>query len=182
MSTSARGGLRSRRKGKRGERELVRLARQHGHVARRTWQTAQADGPVARQCDVSVAGRTAQVKVAARGFDRLYQMLDGVEVAFVRQDHKPWLAIVPATDLLDMFTDNVPMGSGFECAFCSSRFCRFIDYDAHVQVAHPTFDSYFCDFCRRAFRAYATLEAHLERERVQKVHGPDRPAPHSLER
>jgi hypothetical protein len=102
VSTLPYGGLRSRRKGKRGERELVALARQHGLEAKRTWQTAQADDPRARACDVLIAGRAAQVKIAARGFERLYEALDGVALAFLRQDRRPWLAVLPARELLAM--------------------------------------------------------------------------------
>ena len=89
-------GLKSKRKGKRGEREVVTLARQHGLPAERTWATAQATDPTLRRCDVLVAGRKAQVKVAANGFNSLYDALDGVEMAFLRADRSPWLVVLPA--------------------------------------------------------------------------------------
>jgi hypothetical protein len=108
VSTPAKGGLRSRAKGKRGERELVRLARQCGLDARRTWQTAQATDPAARRCDVRIAGHAGQVKVAQRGFETLYHALDGVSFAFVRQDRKPWLAVVPAETLLELLRCRKP--------------------------------------------------------------------------
>jgi hypothetical protein len=100
MTPSARGGLKSRQKGKRGEREIVRLARACGLEAQRTWQTAQAGDPAARGCDIIIAGRRAQVKLARRGFERLYRALDGVAFAFLRQDRKAWLAVLEASTLL----------------------------------------------------------------------------------
>jgi len=106
VSSKGQGGLKSRAKGKRGERELVRLARQHGLEAERTWQTAQAANPAERACDVRVAGQPAQVRIARRGFLPLYKALDGVAVAFVRQDRKPWLAVLPADQLFSMLRDR----------------------------------------------------------------------------
>ncbi len=102
MRTLARGGLRSRAKGKRGEREIVRLARQYGLQGERTWTTAQAANPAARHCDVRIAGHAAQVKVARRGFETFYRALDGVDFAFLRQDRRPWLAVLPARDLFQL--------------------------------------------------------------------------------
>jgi hypothetical protein len=93
-------GLKSRRKGKRGEREIVALARAAGLTARRTWHTAQSVDAKARQCDVLIAGRTAQVKLAADGFRTVYEALDAVEMAFLRADRRPWLAVLPAETLL----------------------------------------------------------------------------------
>ena len=99
-------GLRSKRKGKRGKREVVSLARQHGLPAERTWATAQATDPTLRRCDVEVAGRLAQVKVALDGFRTLYEALNGVEMAFLRADRRPWLAVLPAEEFLRLPTER----------------------------------------------------------------------------
>lgn len=99
-------GLRSKRKGKRGKREVVSLARQHGLPAERTWATAQATDPTLRRCDVEVAGRLAQVKVASDGFRTLYEALNGVEMAFLRADRRPWLAVLPAEEFLRLLTER----------------------------------------------------------------------------
>ena len=93
-------GAHSKRKGKRAELEVVRLARSAGLAATRTWHTAQASDPTERRCDVLIAGRHAQVKVAANGFKALYAALEGVEMAFLRADRRPWLAVLPANSLL----------------------------------------------------------------------------------
>jgi hypothetical protein len=92
-------GMRSRRKGRRAEQEVVSLARNHGLVAQRTWHTAQAADAMLRCCDVTIEGRTSQVKVAATGFKTLYDALAGVEMALLRTDRHPWLAVVPAEEL-----------------------------------------------------------------------------------
>ncbi len=95
-------GLSGRQKGKRGEREVVALARRHGLQAERTWQTAQSANPCERCCDVRIAGRPAQVKLSGKGLKALYAALEGVEVAFLRADRLPWLAVLPADRLLAM--------------------------------------------------------------------------------
>ena len=99
-------GLKSRQKGKRGEREVVALARAAGLPAERTWQTAQATDPTLRRCDVLVAGRKAQVKVAADGFRKLYAVLEGVELAFLRADRSPWLVVLPAEEFLRLLAER----------------------------------------------------------------------------
>lgn len=93
-------GARSRTKGKRGEREIVALARTYGLDAERTWQTAQSGDPDTRRCDVRIAGRASQVKVQAEGFKALYDALEGVEMAFVRADRRPWLVVLKAEEYL----------------------------------------------------------------------------------
>jgi hypothetical protein len=73
----------SRNKGKRGEREVVALAKQHGLQAQRTWQTAQSASPSERTCDVRIEGRTAQLRIRADGFGLVYDALEAVEIAGV---------------------------------------------------------------------------------------------------
>lgn len=95
-------GLLSKRKGRLAEQQVVQLARVAGLDAERTWHTAQSPDATERACDVRIAGRAAQVKVAADGFGSLYGALEGVELAFVRADRRPWLAVLPAERLLDL--------------------------------------------------------------------------------
>lgn len=98
-------GLKSRSKGKRAERELVRLARQHGLDARRSWELAQSPDPSERRCDVTIAGRSAQVKIAGNGFRTLYEALEGVDLAFLRADRRSWIAVLPADEYLRLLRD-----------------------------------------------------------------------------
>jgi hypothetical protein len=90
-------GARSRAKGKRGEREIVALARGAGLPAKRTWHTAQDADPLVRCCDVMICGHRAQVRVRGNGFKPVYDALEGVEIAFLRADRQAWLAVMPAT-------------------------------------------------------------------------------------
>ena len=71
-------GARSRAKGKRGEREIVALARAAGLNAERTWQTAQSPDAQERCCNVRIAGRAYQVKRQRDGFAPLYDGLEHV--------------------------------------------------------------------------------------------------------
>jgi hypothetical protein len=93
-------GAHSRRKGANGEREVVALARAAGLESKRTWHLAQSPDAGERCCDLLIAGQPAQVKIAADGFRALYAALEGVELAFVRADRQPWLAVLPAEKLL----------------------------------------------------------------------------------
>ncbi len=100
-------GLHSGSKGKRGEREIVRLARQHGLQAERTWSLAQSSNPVERRCDVLIhcgngEGLPVQVKLRQDGLSPLYEALDGVKVAFVRSNRRGWLAVLRADDFLKL--------------------------------------------------------------------------------
>ena len=99
-------GLKSKRKGRLAEQEVVRLARAVGLPAERTWQIAQATDSTLRRCDVLVAGRKAQVKVAADGFRKLYAVLEGVELAFLRADRSPWLILLPAEEYLRLLAEQ----------------------------------------------------------------------------
>jgi hypothetical protein len=99
-------GARSRNKGKRGEQEVVFLARSYGLDARRTWETASSSDPLARRCDVLLAGHPAQVKVAANGFRGLYAALEGVEMAFLRSDRRGWLVALRADDYLRLLASE----------------------------------------------------------------------------
>jgi hypothetical protein len=95
-------GRKARNKGKRAEQEIVRLAREHGLDARRTWHTAQDADPSVRCCDVTDADHPAQVRVRGGGYQALYDALEGVEIAFLRSDRQPWLAVLPAERLLEL--------------------------------------------------------------------------------
>lgn len=101
-------GSHSKSKGKRGEREIVVLARAHGLEAERTWHTAQDAGAATRCCDVKIAGRPAQVKRAAAGFSKLYDGLSNVELLFIRTDGREWIACLEAKRLMKMIQGKNP--------------------------------------------------------------------------
>ena len=97
---------RSRSKGKRGEREVVAMARAAGLPAERTWHLAQSPDAEERCCDVTIAGRPVQVRLRGKGFAVLYGALEGVEVAFLRSNRREWLAVLPAEAYLRLLVDK----------------------------------------------------------------------------
>lgn len=117
-------GRKSRAKGKAGEREVVQLARKHFLAAERTWETAQAATPAERACDVLLnhtGGHCAgegctrvQVKRSAAGFQSLYRALEHVDLALVRADNKPWLAVLPAAQLFELMREAQHAPDGYE--------------------------------------------------------------------
>jgi hypothetical protein len=99
-------GAMSRSKGKRGEREVVALARAAGLDAQRTWETAQSRDARERRCDVRIAGRPFQVKRQRDGFAGLYDALRDVDGAFVRADGREWLVVLCAERFLELLKGN----------------------------------------------------------------------------
>lgn len=97
-------GKRSKRKGGTGERDVVNLAKSLGLEAKRTWETAANQDPRLRKTDVLIEDMRVQVKFKKGGFGALYRALDGVDVAFVRQNNEKWLAVMPAKDYLWLFS------------------------------------------------------------------------------
>ena len=93
-------GLKSKRKGRLAEREIVRLAWQHGLPTKRTWQTAQATDLVIRACDLEIEGQPYQVQIDSKGFTRMYRELKGVQGFFFRADRREWLVVLRAQDYL----------------------------------------------------------------------------------
>ncbi len=96
---------RSRRKGANGERELARLAREHGLEAERTWHTAQSPNDAERVKDIRIGSDFYQVQVAADGFGRIYRELEGVRGFFFRSDRREWLIALRAEDFLKMLAE-----------------------------------------------------------------------------
>jgi hypothetical protein len=95
-------GAHSRRKGRAGEQEIVRLAGEHGLEAKRTWQTAQSPNADERACDVTIEGDRCQVKRCADGFKSLYDGLEFVDLLFIRCDGQPWIVCLRAADYFRM--------------------------------------------------------------------------------
>ena len=99
-------GLRSRSKGKCGEREIVRLAAAAGLRAERTWHQAQSPDAADLCCDVRIAGQPFQVKRRRNGFADLYDGLTNVAGLFIRGDGCEWLVVLRARDYLPMLKLN----------------------------------------------------------------------------
>jgi len=93
-------GAKSKRKGKRTEREVVALARSYGLDASREWHRAQSADARERVCDVRIGGHYYQVQISANGFQRIYRELEGVRGFFFRRDRGEWLVALRAADYL----------------------------------------------------------------------------------
>jgi len=91
---------RSRRKGKDGEREVVRLFTEAGYKAVRT-APLEAGGIIG---DVTVSGLgTVEVKRGSHVPESLYRWLGGkgARMLLVRRDRQPWLVVQTWEDWLE---------------------------------------------------------------------------------
>jgi Holliday junction resolvase len=89
-------GRRSRDKGARAERAIVRALQAEGYAAARVPLSGAAGGRFAGDVVVPVQGRdlTAEVKARADGFRELYGWLDGRDVLIVKADRQEPLVVV----------------------------------------------------------------------------------------
>jgi hypothetical protein len=94
---SKRGGRRSRLKGDRTERALVRLLQDAGFGAERIPLSGSAGGKFSGDLSIPLLGidRTAEVKCRANGFRELYGWLDGRSLLIVKADRREPLLVVP---------------------------------------------------------------------------------------
>jgi hypothetical protein len=90
----SRNGRRSRAKGLRGERVLVRFLQDRGFAAERISVSGVA---VCGDLSVPLLGvdRCVEVKCRANGFRELYAWLDGRDLLIVRADRRKPLVVVP---------------------------------------------------------------------------------------
>ena len=91
------GGRRSRQKGDRAERALVRYLRDRGFAAERVPLSGSAGGSYCGDLNVSLLGieRVAEVKVRGNGFRELYAWLDGRDLLVVKVDRREPLVVLP---------------------------------------------------------------------------------------
>jgi hypothetical protein len=92
-----RGGRRSRDKGNRGERALVRFLQGHGFAAERVPLSGSAGGSYLGDVTVPILGvdRVAEVKVRGSGFRQIYDWLAGRDMLIVRAHRRDPLVILP---------------------------------------------------------------------------------------
>ena len=95
-------GARSKAKGKRGEREVVALAKAAGLEAARTWHLAQSPDASERVRDVQIGDDSYQVQISKNGFERIYHEVAGVRGFIFRRDRGEWLIALRLTDYLDL--------------------------------------------------------------------------------
>ncbi len=91
------GGRRSRDKGNRAERALVRYLQDRGFAAERVPLSGAAGGRYAGDVSIPVIGRDliAEMKVRGAGFRQLYAWLDGRDLLIVRADRCEPLVVIP---------------------------------------------------------------------------------------
>jgi hypothetical protein len=92
-----RGGRRSRDKGNRAERALVRFLQDHGFAAERVPLSGSAGGSYVGDLIVPLLGidRTIEAKVRGNGFRELYAWLEGRDLLIVRADRREPLMVLP---------------------------------------------------------------------------------------
>ncbi len=91
-----RGGRRSRDKGNRAERALVRFLQERGFAAERVPLSGSAGGSYIGDLSVPVIGRDLCVEVKARadGFRSLYEWIENRDVLIVKADHREPLVVL----------------------------------------------------------------------------------------
>lgn len=99
-----RGGRKSRDKGNRAERALVRAFQNGGLAAERVPLSGATGGRYSGDLTVPILGRdhVVEVKVRATGFSQLYEWLEGRDLLVVRADRKQPLVVIPLDLAIDI--------------------------------------------------------------------------------
>jgi hypothetical protein len=105
-----RGGPRSRNKGARAERALVRFLQEHGFAAERVPLSGSAGGRFVGDLSLPLLGidRCVEVKCRGNGFRKLYDWLVARELLIVWADRRAMLACAVATARSLLGTDAHP--------------------------------------------------------------------------
>ncbi|MEY9674796.1 hypothetical protein [Bradyrhizobium elkanii] len=92
-----RGGKKSREKGDRAERAIVRFLQDRGFAAERVPLSGSAGGSYLGDLTVPVVGvdRVVEVKCRANGFRELYRWLIDRDILIVRADRSEPLVVLP---------------------------------------------------------------------------------------
>ncbi|MBR0797308.1 hypothetical protein JQ615_18120 [Bradyrhizobium jicamae] len=90
-------GKKSRDKGNRAERAIVRYLQERGFAAERVPLSGAAGGSYLGDVTIPVLGvdRVAEVKVRATGFSQLYTWLEARDLLIVRADRREPLIVLP---------------------------------------------------------------------------------------
>jgi hypothetical protein len=92
-----------REKGKRGEREVVKLLKEAGFEARRT-APLQA-GETSGDPDVELDNKyRIEVKRRKNGFEQLYKWLKNTDFLFVRADRKDYIVSMSLQTFLELYS------------------------------------------------------------------------------
>jgi Holliday junction resolvase len=90
-------GRKSRDKGNRTERAIVRFLQEQGFAAERVPLSGAAGGRFSADISVPLLGfdRRVEVKCRANGFRELYSWLEGADMLVVKADRQEPLVVVP---------------------------------------------------------------------------------------
>ena len=95
--SAPRGGRRSRQKGDRVERAIVKALQNAGFGAERVPLSGSAGGSYCGDLTVPVIGRdlVVEVKARANGFRELHNWLENRDVLMLKADRRPVLVVLP---------------------------------------------------------------------------------------
>ncbi len=96
-------GKSQKRKGYRGEHNLVKLLKKAGLNAERvplSGATEFAKG------DVVVEGLVGEVKLRKDGFKQIYKWLDDKDLLFLKADRKPYLVVMELDEFMKLLIDR----------------------------------------------------------------------------
>lgn len=98
------GGRASRQKGDRAERAIVRFLQDKGFAAERVPLSGSAGGSYCGDITVPVIGRdlVVEVKVRGRGFNQIYDWLQGRDMLIVKSDRKEPIVCIPLRLAVDI--------------------------------------------------------------------------------
>lgn len=97
--------MNAKEKGKRTERELVRIFKKAGLNAKRVPLSGSTDFA---KGDVVVEDLVIEVKRRKKGFKKLYDWLEGFDALAIREDKKGFLIVLP----LEKFVELLGRGKG----------------------------------------------------------------------
>src|SRR6516162_1100070 len=89
----SRGGRRSRDKGNRTERAIVRLLQERGLAGERVPLSGAARGRFGGDISVPALGRELPGEANGGGFKSLYDWIEGRDFLIIRADRKPMLVV-----------------------------------------------------------------------------------------
>lgn len=92
-------GKSQRRKGYRGENQLVNYFKQYNLNAVRIPLSGSTEF---QKGDVIVEDFICEVKLRKDGFREIYKWLEGNDILFIKADRKPYLVVMPVDLLRDM--------------------------------------------------------------------------------
>lgn len=96
-------GKSQRRKGYRGEHNLVKLLQQHGIDAKRvplSGATSFAKG------DIIIDDLVAEVKVRKNGFKQIYKWIEGKDLLFLKADYRTMLVVMDLDKFIELLAST----------------------------------------------------------------------------